>query len=298
MDGFSTGFRLGYIGPKNNSLSPNLKSCIEDPATVAIKLQQELQASRVRGTFAQPPFPIFKVSPLGLVPKKTPGQFRLIHHLSYPDGHSVNDYIDPSLASVRYSTFDDATAILRQLGPGTLFAKTDIDSAFRLIPIHPDDHYLLGFRFQELYYYDTCLPMGASSSCAIFERFSSSLQYAAQSQLGIHHMVHILDDFLFLSSAKSASCQTDLDKFLKFCHYIGVPIKHEKSESARTVITFMGLELDSLLVEARLPLDKLTKVRDSLARITKSRKVTLKELQSIIGLLNFCCQVVLPGHCF
>ena len=84
LDGFTYGFRLGYTGPRISSSSPNLKSCVDDPATVHNKLHQELQAHIVRGPFCQPPFPNLKVSSIGLVPKKTPGEFRLIHHLSFP----------------------------------------------------------------------------------------------------------------------------------------------------------------------------------------------------------------------
>jgi hypothetical protein len=296
--GFTHGFKLGYTGQHKASTSPNLKSCDEDPDIVQSKLQAELNSGRVKGPFTSPPFENFRVSPIGLVPKKTPGQFRLIHHLSYPRGNSVNDFIDPNLSSVNYSSFDDAVNKLLELGTGTLFCKTDIDSAFRLIPIHANDHHLLGFKFRGQYYFDTCLPMGASSSCAIFERFSCSLQHISENILKIKHMVHILDDFLILGPANSNSCQNDLNKFLNFCSKIGVPIKEEKTENARTVIIFMGLELDSNMMEARLPQDKLEKLRMQLASVANHRKVILKELQSLLGLLNFCCQIVTPGRCF
>lgn len=46
--------------------------------------KESLRANRIAGPFTQPPFPNIQVSPLGLVPKKSPGEFRLIHHLSYP----------------------------------------------------------------------------------------------------------------------------------------------------------------------------------------------------------------------
>lgn len=59
-------------------------------------------------------------------------------------------------------------------------AKTDIEDAFRVIPIHPADYYLLGFTWEGQYYYDKCLPMGASSSCQIFESFSSALQWVME----------------------------------------------------------------------------------------------------------------------
>lgn len=298
IQGFNEGFRLGFVGTRKPTEAPNLKSCSELPNIMSEKLAVELESTRIKGPFNFRPFTNLQVSPIGLVPKKTPGQFRLIHHLSYPQGKSINDYIDPSMASVSYACFDDAVALVLQLGPGALMAKTDIDSAFRIIPIHPSDHELLGFKFGGQYYYDTCLPMGASSSCAIFESFSSALHWIANKKLAIPHMVHILDDFLILGPPRSTSCQRNLNSFLQFCKNTNIPIKSEKTESARTTITFMGLELDSIAMEARLPQDKLNKLRLALAEHAKKRKITLKELQSLLGLLNFCCNVVLPGRCF
>jgi hypothetical protein len=61
-----------------------------------------------------------------------------------------------------------------------MFAKTDIENAFEMIPVHPSDHGLLGFRVGELYYFDKTLPMSLSYSCNLFERFSSSLHWIIQ----------------------------------------------------------------------------------------------------------------------
>lgn len=100
--------------------------------------------------------------PLWLVPKKTPGDFRMIHHLSYPIGQSVNDFIDPALCSVTYTSSDTAISMVQDLGQGCWMFKTDIQNAYRLIPIHPDDFELLGFRFKENDYFDKALPFEAS----------------------------------------------------------------------------------------------------------------------------------------
>ena len=43
---------------------------------------------------------------------------------------------------------DDAISILQSLARGAFMAKTDLKSAFRLIPIHPDDWNLLGIYWQ------------------------------------------------------------------------------------------------------------------------------------------------------
>ena len=65
------------------------------------KIKAVVEAGRVTGPFDFRPLPNLRVSPLGLVPKKEPGQYRLKHHLSFPCGDSVNDLIDPQLCSVQ-----------------------------------------------------------------------------------------------------------------------------------------------------------------------------------------------------
>ena len=54
----------------------------------------------------------------------------------------------------------------------------------------------------------------------------------------------------------------------------------------------------TVLQEARLPEDKLQKCHTLLSTFYSRRKVTLKELRSLIGLLNFTCSVILPGRAF
>ena len=167
-------------------------------------------------------------------------------------------------------------------------AKTDIKSAFRIIPVHPDDHPLLGMKWENLYYYDRCLPMGCSSSCSIFEAFSTALEWIAIHRLGASCVLHILDDFLFIADTKQ-KCQSDLNNFLSMCQVIGVPIAEEKTVGPDTSLQFAGITLDSVLQEARLPEDKLHKCHTLLISFYSRRKVALKELQSLIGLLNFTC---------
>ena len=50
--------------------------------------------------------------------------------------------------------------------------------------------------------------------------------------------------------------------------------------------------------EARLREDKLQKCRLLLHSFYKRRKVSLKELQSLLGLFNFTCSVIVPGRAF
>ena len=82
-----------------------------------------------------------------MIPKKhQPGKWRLIVDLSHPSGHSVNDGIPKPLCSLSYITVDTAIAEILKLGTGTLLAKVDVKSAFRLLPVHPADRHLLAMN--------------------------------------------------------------------------------------------------------------------------------------------------------
>ncbi len=124
----------------------------------------------------------------------------MIHHLSFPDGSSINDSISSEFTSVNYARVDDAIALVKRLGPGCFLAKTDIQNAFRIIPIRPADYELLGISWEGNFYYDKAMPMGCSSSCRTFEIFSSALEWVARNHLNIPHLIHILDDLILKNS--------------------------------------------------------------------------------------------------
>ena len=78
----------------------------------------------------------------------------------------------------------------------------------------------------------------------------------------------------------------------------GVPIAKDKTFGPLQCLTFLGIELDCIQQEARLPNDKLAKCREMLRTFLHRKKVTLKEMLSLLGFLNFCCNVVIPGRAF
>ena len=67
------------------------------------------------------------------------------------------------------------------------------------------------------------------------------------------------------------------------CNNIGVPIAAEKTEGPQQLLTFLGIELDSNLMEARQAEDKLEKSQKLISEFMGKEKVTLTELQSLTG---------------
>ena len=52
---------------------------------------------------------------------------------------SINSAISKDDFALQYVTIDHAIEGIKHAGQGCFLAKTDIESAFRLIPVHPDD---------------------------------------------------------------------------------------------------------------------------------------------------------------
>ena len=300
VHGFTYGFTIGCLDlPVHFDINMcNLKSADEYAYIIDKKVANELLLGRVLGPYDVPPTCVnYRISPLGVVPKKNPGQFRMIHHLSFPDGSSVNDFIPKEISSVRYATIQDAIDLIKDSPKPVYMAKVDVESAFRIMPISPADRPLLGFRWRGQYFMDAVLPMGCSSSCAIFECFSTALQWVATVKLGVTSMVHVIDDFLIISDSED-KCKQDLMAFTNLCQEIGVPLAPDKTVGPSTAIPFLGIILDTVNHEARLPDDKLFKARELILTFLGKQKVTLKELQQLLGFLGFLCSVIQPGRPF
>jgi len=298
LHGFTEGFALNYQGSHESRESANHKSALSMPEFVSKKLQSELSLGRIAGPFRHPPFSDFVVSPLGLVPKKVEGEFRLIFDLSFPKGESINSGIMSEHTKVQYENFDYALSLVKQIGRGCLMAKCDIESAFRIIPIASADYGLLGFKWEGVYYHDKCLPMGCSVSCNIFESFSSALQWVMQHKFGVYSMTHILDDFIFFGPPSSAICGTDLNNFLSLASKINIPMNHSKTVLPTTCAELHGIEVDTINMVARLPKDKVDRALTLVSQLHARDTVKLRDLQSLIGLLNFTCKVIVPGRTF
>ena len=141
------------------------------------------------------------------------------------------------------------------------------------------------------------MPMGCASSCRTFEMFSTAIEWVAKKHLSIPHLIHILDDYL-VAAPTYHQCRIDLARFLSLCDYLGAPMAPEKTVGPSNILTFVGIELDSLRMEARLPQDKTEKCKAMVSAFLRRKKVTLREIQSLTGLLNFACSVVVPGRAF
>ena len=106
--------------------------------------------------------PPLHINRFGVIPKgHNTGKWRLITDLSYPPEYNVNDGIYSAFCSLSDATVEQVAAVA---APGALLAKIDIESAYRLVPVHPLDRPLQAVEWGGMLYVDPMLPFGLGSA--------------------------------------------------------------------------------------------------------------------------------------
>ena len=138
---------------------------------------------------------------------------------------------------------------------------------------------------------DTTLPFGLRSAPKIFTAVTDALEWIL-TQRGVTTSDHYLDDFLTMGRANSSDCESNLRLILEVCEWLGVPLKSSKIEGPATTLTFLGIQIDTVAMEIRLPQDKLSHLMTMLTEWKTRKRCTKRELLSLIGKLNHAANVV------
>ena len=269
-------------------------------------IRADVAALKKAGPMAPHPWPRIRgqplwVSPIGAVPKKGSSKVRVIHDLSAPKGGaSVNaGILDGSLD---ISSFGHAARIVRRLGCGAWLIKLDVEAAYKQVPVRPEDWHLLGFEFEGQLYYERVLPFGLRSSCRLWELFAAALHFMCERLNcgAAHEVVHYVDDFLFVvtPSGGESAARRLLEGALALCAELGVPMASDKVEGPAQCLVFLGIELDTLKLEARLPDTRLAQLHALMVEWQSFTRASIKQLQSLAGLLNFASACVAPGRIY
>jgi hypothetical protein len=284
------GANLGYVGPETIRMSaPNHQSIGAHRSVIEEDIKKEIEAGWIRKIPNLPQR--YYCSPMGVVPKKTAGVttgWRRIHDLSFPHGSSVNDSIPRHYGTLKYDTFGNALRSIAKLGKGTIMVKRDIESAFKNISTSPYCWWLTIFEYEGRWYVDLRLPFGCRTSPFIFNLFSEGIHWALEKVGWTLH--HVLDDFLGLFPRGTDVRQRSI-QFESLVTGWGFPIKESKSVEG-TKCDFLGLEIDTDEMEARLPPDKHSRAIKEVANLLESRSTTFYQLEKTLGFLSFCCNIL------
>ena len=151
-------------------------------------------------------------------------------------------------------------------------AKIDVESAYRLVPVHPQDRLLQAVERDGAAYVDPMLPFGFRSVPKILNAVADALEWCIRHQ-GVRHVFHYLDDFIVIGAPDSAECEEALATLNHTCGKLGVPIADHKRDGPTTCLTYLGIEVDTAASQLRLPQDKLLRLQCLLAEWGEERSV-------------------------
>ena len=237
------------------------------------------------------------ISALGAIPKSGTREVRLIHDCSRPAGASLNDFAHND--KFHYQSIQDAVDII---SPNCYLAKLDLANAYRSVRIHPSNYIATGLKWyfgndiSPSYMVDTRLPFGARCSPEIFHELGQAVCriMCAKGHSGV---IVYLDDFLVVGRTKAECLQTQTVLRL-LLRKLGFAINYSKLVGPCQQLTFLGIVLDTVSMTLELPSAKIAELREALTSLCAKQKATKRQLQSLLGRLNWACQCIVGGRIY
>jgi hypothetical protein len=299
-EGFKTG--LAYL-PTISHECPNLLSSRKIPTITTDLLRTELKKGFVIGPFDYPPFSTVRINPLGVAESKYSGKKRLIVDLSSPhdseDISNLNDLINKEDFSLSYVKVDDAIRLIKTLSTGEplYLCKTDMEDAFKQVPLHPTMIPYHGVKWNKQYYFYTRLVFGSRSSPKLYDQLATVVAWILENKYNVTPLLHLLDDFLCVCPPGSDP-QHLMDTMLSVFGKLGIPLSAKKTVGPVNTLEYLGVELCTKSMMARLPENKLVRMRQIVTSFLGRASCTKRELLSLLGHLQFACRVITVGRAF
>ena len=156
----------------------------------------------------------------------------------------------------------------------------DVQHAFRIVPVHPDELHKLCFQADCFYFVDTRLSFGSRSSPFICNTFADFLRWYLTVTIRIAVIIHYLDEFLIVAS-DFTTCNLHVSKMLSACARLGVLINRNKLVGPSTVLSYLGILLDTEKCRNNwLRPEKLESLNNLLATWSSKVKCKKRELLS------------------
>ena len=224
-------------------------------------------------------------SNLFLVPKKDGGQ-RLVINLK-----ALNQFVQP-----QHFRMEGLHTLKDLLKPGDWMAKVDLTDAYFNIPMHKTQRKYLRFVWSGETYQFNCLPFGLSSAPWVFTK-TLKPGAALLREMGVRLIVYIHDILILAETKERAQEQAEALVYLLEC--LGFILNCKKSVlSPAQVMEFLGFTVDRVLMELRLPGEKMKKIRAEARKLAREGQVTARALSRLVGKMQATSKVIPPAPLF
>lgn len=294
------GWPIGFSGEQEPvSALINHKGALAFESHVDEYLVEEVRRGAILGPFNDVPVQDqVTISPLNTVPKGVADR-RIIVDLSFPVGQSVNSGISREVylgheINLSFPSIDAFVALVRSKGKGALMYKRDLSRAYRQLPIDPGDIRYLGLWWRNKLFLDRMAAMGLRSAAQMCQRTTSAVVHIMK--LEGWDVCNYLDDH--------GGVEVPLYEDVPFMRLgevldeLGLDESVKKACAPSTCMDFTGVQVDSVSFEMSVTPERLNEIEQLTAVWLGKKSASKKQLQSLIGKLQFVAKCVPAGRVF
>jgi hypothetical protein len=190
---------------------------------------------------------------------------------------------------------DDLADLICATGSGCYLFKFDLSRAYRQLPIDPCYYILLGIRWRDQFFVDTRLPFGLASAAMACQRTTSAVVHM-YNQMG-YPLLNYLDDFASAGLIFSKTV-TAFYEFRQLLSELGLHESVEKAGFPCKKMIFLGVLYNTESMTMEVTPDRLHQIREELSRWENKVTATKREIQQLVGKLQFVAKCVKPGRLF
>ena len=197
-------------------------------------------------------------------------------------------------AKLVFPKTDEFTFRIYQLGKGCYMFKIDLSRYFQQIPLDPGDYSLIGYIIEGKIYFDKVLPMGMRSAPYIAQRITNAIAYIHRQMQ--YFLLNYVDDFVGAEHREQIwQAYTALTQLLEA---LGVETSENKIVPPTTQLEFLGITFDTETMTIEISEEKLEDIKEELATWLYRTKARRKEVESLVGKLQFMAKCVRAGRIF
>lgn len=285
-----------------DTIPDNHKGARDFPEHIHEFIAEELKEFAIAGPYEYPAFGSQSVfSPLNSRPKRRSNRCRVIMDLSWPpEGTSVNSGINKNVylgqnVKLKYPTVSSFVDRIKKLGPSCFMYKRDLHRAFFQVPLCPSAYRYLGFAWDGKFYFSKVLAMGLTSACYIMQCITLCFRYI-HNMMG-YYLCSYVDDMVGCEAEYQVALEAYQALGRTFCD-LGVRESEEKAVPPTTLMEFLGNLLNTVTMTISVTPDRLLELEIELSEWKRLPHITRRELESIIGKLQFLCNCVRSGRLF
>jgi hypothetical protein len=260
---------------------------------------EEIKLRRWSQSFGSQLLPGMYSSPIGVVPKPHSDKLRLVNDHSQ-EPYSPNSMITNTNPSFPLDTIDDLVGVLlaarRDHGKNRQLVlwKSDVKSAYRLMPMHPLWQIRQIVTVDGEHYVDRCNTFGSRAGGWVWASFISLVLWIAIKVKKIDDILGYVDDDFSWDFAENTRYypryRKDLPdkqaRYLELWDELGIPHDEAKQESG-SPLTIIGFDVDPNSVSVRLPASRRSEVFAAIDDFAKEgQKRTLLNFQELAGLIE------------